>query len=133
MPQSWRQPLLLISAVASLLAAGSWYLAKKPQHDAERFLRVLQRVQVGQTTTADLNTLVQTEGPAGVRLRCSPDLERLALHFPTPRFPMPPTPDKPHELTFPALDSYGCRYEFKVTNALMHRLRLAPSRDLLPL
>lgn len=126
MARRGQRSLFLIPAIASLVFGSSWYLVKKPQRDAERFLTVLRNVQVGQTSTEDLNKLVQTEGPAGVRLWCSPDLERLAHHFPVVGFPLPPSSDKPYEIIFPALESYGCRYEFTVTNALLRRLRLAP-------
>jgi len=109
-------------AAIALLVASSWYAATKPQRDADRLLRVLRVVQVGQTSTEELNTVIQRERLEGVGLTCSPDLEHRP---PIASFPSS-TPDKPYELTFPETGSYRCLYNLKIRNTLLSRLKLAP-------
>ena len=121
-----RRWILVTLTVAGLLASSLWYLITNPQREAARFIRVLQRVQVGQTSTKELSDLIDGSRLGGVRLVCSPDLERLAKQPPTVGTPYPTTPGDPGTLVWAGPGPYECRYDFTVTNALLHRLRLAP-------
>jgi hypothetical protein len=117
----------LVIGFTSLVSAVSWYVTK-PQRDAERFLRVLRRIQVNQTSTQDLDKLIRTIGPSGVELSCYPDLELLSRRIPPVGLPLPPTPDKPFELVFPR-QQYECSYGFTVTNVALYRLHLSPPTE----
>jgi hypothetical protein len=115
--------MIAIFAGVGLLVTSLWYLVTKPERDADRLLQVLRCVQVGRTSKEDVNKLVQTQGPAGVRLTCSQVLEQLAHRSPTVGF----SPSaKPREFPLPDHSGYQCIYDVQIRNTLLNRLRLAP-------